>query len=79
MSVKVTDMVSAVDEMIRRVKALPKHEREAFARAVLQTLDANQKWDSLLAQSQDQLAAMAAIAMAEHRRGETRDLAAELE
>lgn len=51
------------------------HERQnALAEMILAEIEDEKRWDKAFAGSQDQLAAMAAEAIAEHKSGKTRSM-----
>lgn len=53
---------------------LPEPEQDALASWVMEELEAQSRWDTAFASSQDVLAQMAEQALAEHQAGETQPL-----
>jgi len=53
---------------------LPIPQQDALATLVIEEMEAEKKWDATFANSQDMLSKMAEQALAEHKKGETRQL-----
>lgn len=49
-------------------------QQDALATLVMEEMEAEKKWDDTFANSQDMLSQMAAQALTEHKKGETRPL-----
>ena len=67
-------MTALLEKAINRMSGLPSKQQNAIARFVLTEIDAEAKWDTSFKNSQDELAALAAGALAEHRCGKTKKL-----
>ena len=67
-------MTELLEHAIQQVKQLPEVEQNAIAAVILDELQSEERWETAFAQSQDQLATLAAEALAEHRAGRTREL-----
>jgi hypothetical protein len=67
-------MTSLLEKAVHRMSDLPSKRQNEIARFVLAEIDAETKWDESFKNSQDELAVLAAGALAEHRRGKTRKL-----
>ena len=67
-------MTHLLEKAFAEAAKLPEKEQNAFAALLLEELDAERRWDEAFAGSQDELAEMAAQALAEHRSGRTKPL-----
>jgi hypothetical protein len=67
-------MTKMLEQVIQRMSKLPEQEQDAWAAHLLEELESEKKWDESFAKSQDILSRMAAEALAEHDRGETKPL-----
>ena len=65
-------MTQLLEKACAEAAKLPQDEQDAFAALMLEELDAERRWTEAFAHSQDQLAQLAAEALAEHRAGRTR-------
>ena len=64
-------MSKLLDEAYAAAKELPEQEQEAIGAWLLAEIDADRKWDELVAQPSDVIERMADKAEEEHRRGRT--------
>jgi hypothetical protein len=67
-------MTALLEKAISRVSDLPSKQQNEIARFVLAEIDAEVKWDTSFKNSQDELATLAGVALAERRRGKTRKM-----
>ena len=67
-------MTLLLDEALKRVESLPQADQDFIASNILETLDDDQTWSRGFREKSDVLEALAAAALAEHQRGETRPL-----
>ena len=67
-------MTALLEKAINRMSGLPSKQQNEIARFVLTEIDAEAKWDTSFKNSQDELAVLAAGALAEQRRGKTKKL-----
>jgi hypothetical protein len=67
-------MTALLEKAISRVSGLPSKQQNEIARFVLAKIDAEAKWETSFKNSQDELAVLAAGALAERRRGKTKKL-----
>lgn len=67
-------MTALLEKAINRMTDLPSKRQNEIARFVLAEIKAEAKWDASFKSSQDELAVLAAGAMAERRRGKTKKL-----
>lgn len=67
-------MTALLEKAISRVSGLPSKQQNEIARFVLAEIDAEVKWDTSFKNSQDELATLAGVALAERRRGKTRKM-----
>lgn len=70
-------MTKSLEDAFNEAAKLPRHEQEQFAAFIKEELASEQRWTEALSRSQDQLAALADEALAEHRRGETKPFEAD--
>ena len=61
---------------MRRVESLSREEQDAIASQIMETLDDDEAWARSVRERQALLRSLAREALEEHRRGETRPLAA---
>jgi hypothetical protein len=64
-------MTKLLEEALSRVQKLPPAEQNLIAQLVLEELDSERRWDSLISQTSDKLDALAQQALNANRRGET--------
>jgi len=67
-------MTELLRKAFEKASELPDAEQDALASVLLQELEGETKWEEALAVSQEQLAAFADAALAEHRAGKTQPL-----
>ncbi|PSN18688.1 hypothetical protein C7271_11185 [filamentous cyanobacterium CCP5] len=67
-------MTELLERAIARLQALPESEQNAIASIILEEIEDERRWDESFSRSPDTLAQLAALAMAEHRAGETKEL-----
>jgi hypothetical protein len=67
-------MTRLLEQAIAAVSKLPEAEQDALARALLEEIGADERWDARFAQSGESLADLADEALAEHRASRTRPL-----
>jgi hypothetical protein len=67
-------MTNALRNAFDQASALPEAQQETLAAIVLEEMASESKWQQAFDSSQDTLARMAAEAITEDERGETRDL-----
>jgi hypothetical protein len=66
-----TAMTNLLDEAYAVAKELPEEEQQAIGAALLAEIDADRRWEELLAQPSDAIERMADEALEEHRLGKT--------
>ena len=64
-------MSKLLDEAYAAAKELPEQEQEAIGAWLLAEIDADRRWDELLAQPSDVIERMADQALEDHRLGRT--------
>jgi hypothetical protein len=64
-------MANLLDEAYAAAKELPEEEQEAIGAVLLAEIDANRRWDELLAQPSEVIERMADQALENYRRGNT--------
>ena len=67
-------MTRLLEEAFARVSELPADTQDELARWLLSELESERRWSKLFEESGDALARLAEEALAEHRRGETKEL-----
>lgn len=67
-------MTQLLEKAFVEAGKLPDEEQDALARAVLEELAAERRWDDLFSRSEDVLGQLAAEAEAEYRAGRTQRL-----
>ena len=67
-------MTRLLEQAFQEAAKLDEQEQDAFARWILEELDAEQRWEKLWAGSQNELALLAQEALQEHRNGQTKPL-----
>ena len=67
-------MTRLLEQAIAAITKLPDAEQDALARALLDEVGAEERWDARFAQSGESLADLAAEALTEHRAGRTQPL-----
>ena len=67
-------MTTLLKEAFDAASALPPERQDVIARLVLAEIEDEKRWDEAFATSQDKLADMAAVAIAEHKTGKTRSM-----
>ena len=65
-------MTALLEKAIDRVSVLPAKRQNALAHLLLDEIEAEAQWDTSFKASQHELAALAAAALAEHRKGKTK-------
>ena len=64
-------MTELLRKAFEKASKLPAQEQDALASVLLNEIEGEQRWDSTLAETQDELAGLADAALAEHRAGKT--------
>jgi hypothetical protein len=67
-------MTELLEEVMRKVAALPREEQDAIASQIIETLQDEAAWKEKLASAPEKLRRIAEEALREHERGETRPL-----
>lgn len=67
-------MTELLEKAFAEAANLPEHEQDVLARALLEDLAAEEKWDKSFANSHDELAKLADEALAEFEHGKTMPL-----
>jgi hypothetical protein len=67
-------MTEQLQQAFAAAAQLPQTDQDALAQWILSELESDSKWAALFEGSQGKLASLANEALAEHARGETRDL-----
>ena len=67
-------MTKLLKKAFDEASKLPKKERDALARMLLEELASERRWEELFADSRDLLGQLADEALAEHRAGRTKEL-----
>jgi len=67
-------MTTLLEDALRKVAALPKEEQDAIASQILETLEDEAAWKTILSGAPAKLRRLAENARQEHTRGETRAL-----
>ncbi len=67
-------MTELLRRAFKRASELPPDQQDALASTLIQELEAEQNWDTTLAESQDELSALADAALDEHRDNRTKPL-----
>ena len=67
-------MTEALKKAFEAASRLPEPEQDHLAAAILEELDADERWEAAFARSQDALERLADEALAEHRAGRTEPL-----
>ena len=67
-------MAELLAQAFQEASKLPKRQRDAMAKWLLEELASERRWDTLLASSQEPVATLGTEALAEHRKGRTRGL-----
>ena len=67
-------MTRLLEQAIAALAQLPDAEQDALARALLDEVGADARWEARFAQSGESLADLAGEALAEHRAGRTQPL-----
>jgi len=67
-------MTQLLEKAFAEAAKLPEEEQDVLARALLEELAAERRWNELFSQSEDVLGELAAEAMAEYRAGRTHKL-----
>jgi len=65
-------MTKLLEEAFRKALALPARDQDALADWLLQEMESDLRWSELFSKSQGALRRLAAEALEEHRRGETK-------
>jgi len=67
-------MTTALQQAFQIASALPQEQQDSLVAILIEELASDERWQASFARSQDALAKLAAEALAEDARGETRDL-----
>ena len=67
-------MSELLEHAVEKVRKLPDAEQDAIAAIILEELEDEDRWEQTFAKSQDALAKLAAEAIEEDRKGETKEL-----
>jgi cell division inhibitor SulA len=67
-------MTKPLERAFKEAAKLPKKEQDTLARALLDELSSEQRWDELFTGSQDLLEQLADEALETHRAGRTKEL-----
>lgn len=67
-------MSKLLERAMKKAKKLPDAEQDAIATIILEELEDEARWEQAFSKSQDALAKLAAEAMEEDRKGETKKL-----
>ena len=67
-------MTRLLEQAIAAVSKLPEAEQDALARALLEEIGADERWDARFTKAGESLAEFADEALAEHRAGRTKPL-----
>lgn len=67
-------MTDLLKKAFDAISALPPERQNAVAKMILAEIEDGKRWDEAFAASQDELAAMADEAIAEHRAGKSRPM-----
>jgi hypothetical protein len=67
-------MTKLLEKAFKKVSLLPEIEQNTFAKWVLGELEAEKKWDKMLADSEDMLDKLADEALYEHSQGKAKTL-----
>lgn len=67
-------MTKLLEQAVARARELPESDQDAIAQIVLDELESERRWESLLARSPEKLRRLADDAWAEHDAGESHPL-----
>lgn len=67
-------MSKLLERAMKKARRLPDAEQDAIATIILEELEDEARWEQAFSKSQDALAKLAAEAMEEDRKGETKEL-----
>ncbi len=67
-------MTESLEEVFAKASRLPPDEQDALAAWLLKEFESEDRWNGLFARSQDALEKLAEEALAEHRKGATKEL-----
>lgn len=67
-------MTTLLEDVLRKVAALPQDEQDAIASQIMETLQDEAAWKDKLSRDPERLRRLAEEAQEENRRGETRPL-----
>jgi hypothetical protein len=67
-------MTKLLKKAFDKISKLPENEQDIIATFILEELKSDERWNKMLAGSQDILAKLADEALAEHRAGKTKRL-----
>ena len=67
-------MTKLLEQAFEKASELSTEEQNSLAKWLMLELESERRWDEAFARSSDKLENLAAEALLEHRRGETRDL-----
>ena len=67
-------MSKLLEHAVKKVRTLPDDQQDAIAAIILEELEDEARWEEAFAKSRDALAKLAAEAMEEDQKGETKEL-----
>ncbi len=67
-------MTKLLEKAFQKASSLPVVDQNALAKWLLEELEADKKWELMLAESEDALDKLADKALAAHKKGKTRPL-----
>jgi hypothetical protein len=67
-------MTKLLEQALAKARELPEAQQDEIARLLLSEIEADRKWDDLLARSPEKLAKLADDAWAEHEAGGSEEL-----
>ncbi|HSG32378.1 MAG TPA: hypothetical protein VLB82_12640 [Thermodesulfobacteriota bacterium] len=67
-------LTKLLEQAFNKASKLPKEEQDILAKAILDELEAEQKWEALFEKSGDLLEELAKEALEEHKAGKTKSL-----
>jgi len=67
-------MSKLLEEAFAKLAELPEADQDSIATWLLEELDSERRWENMLSESADALGCLADDALAEHRRGHTKEL-----
>ena len=67
-------MTTLLEQAVEKARRLSAEEQDALAKLILEEIEADAKWDAVLAKSPEKLAKLADKAWAEHEAGKSEPL-----